>query len=171
MIDLETMATEPGAVVLSIGACFFDIETGEINDTFYMCLDIGEQKVDGRIVDPATLAWWDRQSKDARRVFTEDKFPVSHVLDEFTNYVLRTGSMSKIHPWGNGSSFDISIMESLYRMYGKKLPWQFWNVTDLRTFRRFVADGIKVHKPIGTNHNALDDAINQANYVMKYGRG
>lgn len=170
MIDLETMATEPDAVVLSIGACFFDIETGKVTSKFYMCLDIDEQKRCKRVVDPKTLAWWNSQSKDARKVFTEKKYPVDHCLNEFTNFVLANGNMSSIYPWGNGAGFDISIMESLYRMFDKKIPWLFYNVMDLRTFKRFAAANEKVPKLDGVNHHALDDAINQAKYVLKYTR-
>lgn len=117
MIDLETMATEPDAVVLSIGACFFDLETGKIGEKFYICLDINEQEEMNRVVDPKTLAWWNGQSKDARKVFTEKKYPVEHCLNEFTNFILSNGNKSSIMPWGNGSGFDVSIMESLYRMF------------------------------------------------------
>ena len=44
----------------------------------------------------------------------------------------------------------------------------FYNIMDLRTFRRFVGNGAKVPKLEGTNHNALDDCINQINYMFEH---
>ncbi len=168
MIDLETMATEPDAVVLSIGACFFDLQTGKIGEKFYTCLSVTEQEEMNRVVDARTLAWWNGQSKDARKVFTEKKYPVDHCLNEFTNFILSNANKSQVMAWGNGSGFDISIMESLFRMFELPCPWLFYNVMDLRTFRRFVASNVKVPKLEGTNHHALDDAINQAKFVLKH---
>ena len=168
MIDLETMGTKPGCVVLSIGACFFDVVTGKITDTFYIVLDSEQQKNQGRTVDPSTMKWWSMQSNAAKKVFTDPKENVCMALSKFINFIYKHGTISKIHPWGNGSTFDISILENLFQMYGIKVPWLFYNVMDVRTFVSFQAKGIKVPKLEGVNHHALDDAINQAKHVMKY---
>ena len=34
MLDIETLGTDPGAAVLSIGACRFDTAAGKPEDTF-----------------------------------------------------------------------------------------------------------------------------------------
>jgi hypothetical protein len=166
MIDFETLATNPNAVVLSLGACFFNIETGEIGNKFYMCFETDDQKKRGRRVDDATLAWWSRQSNAAKKVFTDKKHPVEMVLNEFVKFCLDESKMSLINPWGNGATFDISIIESLFEMYQIKCPWLYYNVMDLRTYRRFEAKNKKVPKLEGVNHHALDDAINQAQFVI-----
>lgn len=168
MIDLETMGTKPNCVVLSLGACFFDIATGKIGDTFYMVFEVEEQKAKGRTIEESTMKWWSMQSNAAKRVFTDKKVPVAEVLQKFVEFVQKNGTVSKIYPWGNGSTFDISIIENLMEQYGVKVPWLFYNVMDLRTFVRFQAKGIKVPKLEGVNHHALDDAINQAKHVMKF---
>ena len=69
--------------------------------------------------------------------------------------------------WGNGSTFDISIMENILNMYRIKLPWSYNGVMDLRTFRRFIARGATVEN-LGVAHNALDDAKSQAVFVIKH---
>ena len=41
MVDLETLATSADAVILSIGAVRFDLETGEIDDAgFYASISV-----------------------------------------------------------------------------------------------------------------------------------
>ena len=35
MLDLETLGTFMNAPIITVGACFFDIRTGEIGETFY----------------------------------------------------------------------------------------------------------------------------------------
>ena len=68
---------------------------------------------------------------------------------------------------GNGSTFDISIMENMYNGYEVKLPWHYTRVNCFRTFRRFMGKDEKVEKT-GVAHNALDDARAQVQYIFKY---
>lgn len=166
MIDLETLATVPDAIVVSIGAIAFDIENGVLGQTFYMAPSVSEQIENGRRLDPDTLKWWMNQSDAAKRVFNEKSKPVANVLTTMTQwYKSIPAETKKIQVWGNGSSFDISIMEHIFRQLNIGIPWGYSKVMDLRTFKRFVAKGVDVRKG-GTNHNALDDAKSQAQYVI-----
>lgn len=168
MIDFETLGQTPTTAVISLGATFFDPDSGKMGPTFYMAFEIDSQLKSGRTIDADTLKWWMNQSGAAKKVFNEKAKPPKEVLQTFSQWVLSQNSVSKIYPWGNGSSFDISIIEDLFRMYDVKCPWMFYNIFDLRTFKRFVANNEKVDKSTGVNHNALDDAVNQANYVIKH---
>ncbi len=167
MIDLETLGTGPDAVVISIGAVMFNPQSMEINSTFYMALEIQEQLNRGRKIDSDTLKWWMQQSDAAKRVFNEKAKTVKEVLETLAWWIKENSNVKKIKVWGNGSSFDISIMDHLYRMYDAVVPWGFNNVNDLRTFRRFDAENEKVEK-LGIDHNALDDAKSQALFVSKH---
>lgn len=168
MIDFETLGQDPDTMVISLGACFFDENTGATGPTFYMAFDIADQQKLGRNFTPDTLKWWMSQSGAAKKVFHEKAQPTKVVLETFSTWVLKNCSISKVRPWGNGSSFDISIAESLFRDFGVKCPWLYYNVMDLRTFKRYVAGNAKVDKSEGVNHNALDDAKNQALFVIKH---
>lgn len=168
MIDFETLGQTPETAVISLGACFFDEDSGKIGPTFYMAFEIDEQLKKGRTIDASTLKWWMSQSDGAKKVFNEKAQPAKEVLELFAKWVLANNTISKIRPWGNGSSFDISIIEHAFRMYGVKCPWLYYNVFDLRTFKRYIANNAKVDKSSGVNHNALDDAINQAKFVIEH---
>lgn len=167
MLDFETLGTDPDTAVISLGACFFDEQTGEIGPTFYMAFEIDEQLKKGRSITGSTLQWWMGQTGAAKKVFNEKAKPTQEVLETFAKWVLSNNTISKIRPWGNGSTFDISIIEDMFRMYNIKCPWLFYNVYDLRTFKRYIANGAKVVIE-GTAHNALDDAIGQSKYVIEH---
>lgn len=164
MIDLETLGNTPQTPVVSLGATFFCPDTKQKGPTFYMVLNTKEQISDGRKPDQSTLDWWARQSPEARAVFDQPTKPTVEVLETFTAWFKANRGK---YVWGNGSTFDISILEDMYRMYNLKCPWLFYNVMDLRTFKRFVANGEKLVKS-GVNHNALDDAVSQTDYVLSH---
>lgn len=164
MIDLETLGTRPTSIVISIGACFFDIDSGEIGPKFYLVLNLDQQKAKGRTTDEDTLAWWTRQSPEAKAVFDSKQIDCLRALKLFDAFVRQN---THVAPWGNGASFDVAIMEDLFRTFELKIPWQYWNTMDLRTYRRFIGGNEKLEKG-GVNHNAIDDAVSQAEYVMKH---
>lgn len=170
MIDFETLGQDPDTCVISLGACFFDEVSGKIGPTFYMAFDIDSQIAKGRSITGSTLKWWMGQEDAAKKVFNEKAEDPKAILELFSKWVIGNCGISKVKPWGNGSTFDISIIENMFKMYGVKCPWLYYNVYDLRTFKRYVARGAKVPKNEGINHNALDDAINQAKYVIEYSK-
>ena len=170
MIDLETMGTRANAVVIAVGAVFFNPETGELGDTFDHAIDMADAFRYGR-ADGDTIKWWLQQSESARKTLIRGRHPAAKVWTEFGKFALRHGK--NIKPWGNGASFDISMCDWQFgAVLGEKAPWQFWNVQDCRTIKR-LADGIVQYndKLEGTAHTALDDAIHQAKYVSAYFQG
>jgi hypothetical protein len=168
MIDLETLGTGTDAVVLSIGAVFFDIERNELGPTFIVQPEVESQIKKGRVMDPDTIKWWMSQGEAAKQVFKDQTLPTQHTLNLLSQFCrLNTESLKELKVWGNGSSFDISILESMYKNFDLKQPWGYNGVMDLRTFRRFVGNMDRVVK-LGTDHNALDDAKSQALYVLKH---
>lgn len=177
MIDLETLGTAVDAPVISIGAQEFDTSTGKLGSSFYVACDVKDQ-IDSklRFCDTSTLKWWMGQSEGAKKVFKEGALPTKQCLEELSKWVLKLAgskakSTRKAYVWGNGSSFDITLLETLYKDFGVECPWMFYKVMDLRTFKRFCAAGRKVEVLEGDAHNALDDAKAQAQYVLDVIKG
>lgn len=167
MIDLETLGTNPDCVFISIGAVEFDPNTGEFGRECYKVLSIQDQESLGRTMTLSTLQWWKRQSAEARKVLEEAKAPnadlMSSCLTDFKAWLPPSCVV-----WGNGSTFDIAILENAYTQINLTPRWRFWNVRDVRTIVD-LAKGI-VERPTevqGTAHNALDDAKHQARYVSR----
>jgi len=164
MIDLETLGTSPDAPILSIGAVYFGPDTGELGNKLHLKLDFVEA-CKGRHIDPETVKWWMSQSDDARAALlqssTEGKHSALYHLDRFL------AKMGGVKVWGNGATFDISMLENLYRQLGMETPWKFYNVRDVRTVVA-MAEGIIDRSDFpfeGVKHDALADAIHQAKYV------
>ncbi|EPN7888673.1 3'-5' exoribonuclease domain-containing protein, partial [Escherichia coli] len=63
MIDLETMGKNPDAPIISIGAIFFDPQTGEMGPEFSKTIDL---ETAGGVIDRDTIKWWLKQSREAQ---------------------------------------------------------------------------------------------------------
>ena len=67
MLDLETLGTRPGCVILTLGAVKFDpYSLREPDSGIYFRVDVDEQTALGREVQEDTLNWWLNQSEDIR---------------------------------------------------------------------------------------------------------
>ncbi|NQW82286.1 MAG: 3'-5' exoribonuclease, partial [Polaromonas sp.] len=63
MVDLETLGTVADAVILSIGAVKFDLDSDAIDDDgFYASISIESNQETGRRIQEDTLIWWMGQS-------------------------------------------------------------------------------------------------------------
>lgn len=170
MIDLETMGTEPDTVICSVGATFFSPDTGDLGPCYYARVEWEDGAQEGRTITPQTEAFWRRQGVEAtKEIFDRnDRHSLEDVLSHFRVW-LHTQGGKNIIVWGNGATFDISILENAYGS-GDDAPWKFWNVRDVRTICH-LADHIYNHKkdfPFnGAEHHAMDDAKHQAVYVSK----
>ena len=81
MIDIETLATTPEAVVLSVGGVKFDPYTNQEPHSFLdFKLDIDEQTALSRDIDEGTVEWWAKQPQDIQDIAFSDegRTPVSY---------------------------------------------------------------------------------------------
>lgn len=72
MIDLETMDNKPTSAIASIGAVFFDPETGEMGEQFYQRVSLGSCVGHGLTMGSETVLWWMRQDAEARSELLND---------------------------------------------------------------------------------------------------
>lgn len=160
MVDLETMAVTPRAVVLTLGAVQFDPFTNEIYDDLYLKFDLDDQDKLGRDIDPNTLDWWAKQEpKVMEEAFSSDgRISVVDGMDAFHKFVWGADKI-----WSHGAVFDIIILEDIYRQINKPIAWEFWRCRDTRTL--FDLADPEMEKS-AEQHNALFDAIRQAKGVQ-----
>jgi exodeoxyribonuclease VIII len=167
MLDLETMSTKNNAVIVSIGAVFFDKR--ELGDEFYIVLDVREQQQMGRHISADTMRWWLDQSAEARSVFKESGVAAAKGLLMFNEFVSKSSGRPIM--WGNGSDFDNAILGSLHDDLGMPRPWSFSDNRCYRTLKNVVQPVGNLPIRAGTYHNALDDAKYQAECAGHYLRG
>lgn len=176
MVDIETLGTSERAVVLSIGAVKFDLnQVWSVErlqkDTLYCVLDLEHQNLLKREIDPETVAWWMRQSEEAKEVFRSTQTSIDDSLTALSNFVK---SPDAHEVWANSPSFDCKILSNLNAEIEKsKYPsvaelFDFRLERDFRTVLALAKNkGFKVEWPEGsTGHNALSDAVSQA-YVLQ----
>lgn len=166
MVDLETLGTSPGCIILSIGAAEFS--GAGLGREFYHVISTLSCKSAGLIEEPETVAWWAKQSADARQVLDAAKMAQAHqlanALQDFTGFLENLDGDFRI--WGNGADFDIPILAAAYRAVSMPLPWKFWNARCYRTFKA-MAPWVPPFKRSGIHHNALDDAKTQALHAVE----
>lgn len=163
VVDLETLGTVPGCVILSVGAVFFD-ETG-LGAEFYKVINKRSCEEAGLLVNQDTVDWWNKQSMDATQVLRDAETSVdtlASVLEEFNAFIKQdTG----VKVWGNGADFDNPILAKAYEAVGVKQGWLPYNGRCYRTLKN-IAPGPKLVR-VGTYHNALDDAKSQALHAIE----
>ena len=172
MVDLETMGKKNNAPIVAIGAVVFDPATGSIGESFYKVVCLESSVNWGAVIDPSTVIWWLKQSSEARSaIVNDDAIPLQDALLQFREFVDDNvaGGSKKAQVWGNGASFDNSILRSSYDCIAEDYPWEYWNDRDVRTMVELgqaISFDPKTTIPFeGSRHNALADAIHQARYV------
>lgn len=163
MLDLETLGTRPGCVILTIGAVKFDpYSLAEPGPGIYMRVDADEQIAAGREVQEDTLKWWMDQVEDVREeaLGEADRVSVEYMYRELNRICVGVQNI-----WAQGPVFDIAILENIYRQYGWPTPWQFWQIRDSRTL--FGVHGDPRVKGREGHHNALADCVYQAQGVQQ----
>lgn len=172
MVDLETMGKKHNAPIVAIGAVVFDPATGSIGESFYKVVCLESSVNWGAVIDPSTVIWWLKQSSEARSaIVNDDAIPLQDALLQFREFVSDNvaGGSKKAQVWGNGASFDNSILRSSYDCIAEDYPWEYWNDRDVRTMVELgqaISFDPETTIPFeGSRHNALADAIHQARYV------
>ena len=169
MIDLETMGNKPNAAIMSIGAVFFEPATGDTGNKFYSNVLLESETELGASLDAGTIMWWLMQSGEARAAIASASRPIANVLADLSLFVSECQTSSSVQVWGNGATFDNVILRSAYQRTQLTAFWPFWNDRDVRTMvemgRQLGIDPKRDMPFSGDRHNALDDAIHQAQYV------
>lgn len=152
MIDLETLGLSLDCAVFEIGAVIFTPYQiiGEFQ-TFVM--PEGE-------IDPSTVLWHFGQPQRPD-ILTHDLPPYSEALLSLSAFVR---SHQPEHFWSHGVNFDMAILTRAYQRLGIVAPWNYKQLKDTRTLAWLTEESHA--RPMGTAHMALDDARDQARWVM-----
>lgn len=174
VLDLEALSMQPYGAIISIGAAF--VQNSIIIGEFYEIVDPTTYNKQPHI-DLNTVAWWMQQSDETKREFFDVNTgrwagtSVTIALLRLNNkiYKLCPESYNNYDPdllkiWGWPAASDCLVLRNSYELSNNICPWQWRQEYCLRTLYRMVP-GVKREKPI-TAHNALSDAIAQANTLI-----
>lgn len=165
MLDIETLGTEPGAVILSIAAVEFDLETGETGKEFFAQIDLEDSVQHGFNIDPKTLKWWLEQNPEVLKQNisipkgSESICTVKSVISELEAHFKYVYS-NNVKVWGNSNRFDMGLLIPYIQKVTNKPLWKYSNERDVRTLVSFAPqikettiikakeDNIDLHNPI-----------------------
>ncbi|WP_066923031.1 3'-5' exonuclease [Methylobacterium sp. CCH5-D2] len=168
MLDLETLGTAPGSVILTIGAVAFDPLAGEVTSSFSRAIRPASAVAYGLRIDPDTVAWWTRQGAAAREAaFPEqaDELPIA--LQTF-RFWLEQWAPHHRRIWGHGATFDPVLLAEAYRACKLDTPWGHRDARDTRTLFDLAGIGkLDAYRREGdVEHDALADARVQVRAVL-----
>ena len=181
MLDIETLGTRPGAVVLSLAAVQFDITQAEDRRPFGGTLITGEEFFEvitlessvqaGLKIDPRTLRWWLDQDSGIFKKSLVDGYPLEDVLAHFTQWKNQNGVT---HLWGNSARFDLELLETCYDVTKKSRPWSHRCEMCYRTMKNMFpltpdekpAENDNHHDPLSDCHWQIEYLYN---LTQKYG--
>lgn len=168
MLDLETLGTQPGSVILSIGVVLFDPSKPVdecLGEEFYSIVSRQSCEAANLEVSQDTLDWWEKQSSEARTVLTEalggGATAIDVALKELAKFIPAGAKV-----WSNGANFDQPLLDVAYNRCGIPLPWKYWNSRCYRTIIALHPNEKAIRPPNVCAHNALEDARWQARHIV-----
>lgn len=141
-IDIESLALGPRPVITQIAMLGYDLNEDELmNPRYneYLPIDPQLQIIPPRRIMGSTIAWWMKQSDEARALFElstgtdfEDLAVIMRgfirAFNQLTDNGRKNYEIQSKHP-----QFDIVAIETLLDELGLEKPWGHRTVTDLHT--------------------------------------
>ena len=158
MIDLETLAISQNAAIISIGAVQFNMDGVDEVGAFYHRIALGS--LDDFDQSDNTMQWWSRQDAAVREEAFSGTEGLIAVLSAFSKWYI-PGTIAV----GNGANFDLSILANAHEFFGLDLPWHYRDTFCFRSLRMMYPEIVDDSEL--TKHNALNDAIRQAEHMIK----
>ncbi|MCX0428022.1 3'-5' exonuclease [Aeromonas veronii] len=183
VVDTETLATDKRALVLTLSAVRFNRYAAELGlsfdngepfmdgeTTLHLKLNVTEQLLAGRTVDPGTVKWWNGRGDAARASIIN-----GHSVSTREALALFSGFVQGAQMFARGTDFDPPILASLFEDFGLPVPWRFNQVRDVRTYIDALSGGTKGYLENWqapdwfVSHNSLHDCIRDAMQMQNTG--
>lgn len=169
MLDLETLSLANDAAIISIGVAKFDGK--QVTATDGWALDMGgphgPSKVFGH-VDPATVAWWMKQSEPAREFSFTGKVDPHVAAQGLTDFMRGCDEI-----WANDPEFDVVVLRTWWQALRPRLGKFPMSYKQSRSYRTIMAEAKACAVDIDgawhngfVAHNPIEDAATQARAVM-----
>ena len=160
--DIETLGIDSNSVILSIGAVA--VCNNQIVGEFYANVKGAEDLVNlGFVADQATIDWWNNpEREEAKKSLNEDQ---RDIIDALKHYAQWLNKVNATYSWGYGSDFDNVIIANAFKRMKVENPIRWYNHRCLRTLASAL--DVPINRDKGVHHNALADAINQGQALIK----
>lgn len=173
MVDVETLGTEPGSCIISIGICAFSQDETVIQSQGWA---IAANDWHGDI-DPKTVKWWMKQNEAAQDYsFNGNETSLNAALG-FKDFMEQHGGDEL---WANDPDFDVNLLKQWWKRVETHHKYTLGPFPGgplrhrmPRSYRTLVAEakrlGISYEHAFNMGsvaHNPVDDACNQARVIV-----
>ena len=162
-VDLEALGRGETATIVQIAAIAFDRQGNQLGE-FNKYIDMASSEEYNFTMSEPTIAFWINQPKETQNsVFgSKNKVSIKDALIEFENWC----ELYKDYNLWQHSTFDAPKLQYAIREVLKrepKIPYVAWK--DIRTLTEVT--GIHKTEVKGITHNAIDDCVNQKEYITQ----
>ena len=177
MTDIETLGNKSDSTIIQIAAMSFDIETGELLDSFNEIADITKNKTLN--VTGSTLKWWLNTNKELlTELINKGLWSSEEILSHFHDWINLSISCTgdEVYLWGNGILFDNKMIQNQLGSIGLDCPIFYRNDRDMRTIVDLASNKLgisekdlreKFRDESLVAHDAYDDVKYQINVVSQ----
>lgn len=163
MVDLETLDTEPTAVIVTIAAVKFNFDGDEI-ETFTVNVDPKSSVKYGMTISQSTLDWWKKQDKAAIDAWKLNPVSIEEAIERFNDFL---GDATYTKMWAQGIDLDFPVLRNSLSKLGAPIKWKYWNQCDSRTVFTIANFNTKKAARVGQYHNAIDDCRTQISWLKQ----
>lgn len=159
MIDTETLGSNPNSPIVQIGAVFFTTEGIQTQSLFTIDFD---DAMEYGSADGSTIKWWLSQPKAAQEGLFKNPIAAKVAVERLSKLL----EAQNANFYWSHATFDFPILTSWFRALNVKYPLPYKRCYDLRTLE-YLAGPMEWAERKGVHHNALDDAVYQAEHAIK----
>jgi hypothetical protein len=160
MIDFESFSTGKLPVICQVGACYFDLGTGETGRELKLNIDAATSLKAGASMEMSSVYWWLGQSDQARASILADP-----KLDIVEAMILLNDFLSDADQIWSHATFDFVLLTETLKLLEIKPNFNFRAARDIRTLVSLSKVSVRLIPRDGVHHDALDDCKYQAKYV------
>lgn len=163
MLDIETLGNGKNAMIVQIGAVYFDRD-GNLGETFKVNIDARSVEKSGGEFDANTVYWWLSQSREAiNSILEEPKVDIKIALENVNAFLEKADAI-----WSH-ATFDFVILTETFKRLGIKTRFHYRACRDIRTLTDLAKVNTKNFALArhGIHHDALDDCIFQIKYCAE----
>jgi len=165
--DYETLGQNPNtAPILSIALYAFDdqkLSELTLEDIVFNCsmykFDVAEQITKyNKVICPATVEWWSKQSKSAQAVLDPSEDDVS--IEELPNMFQRMMNVPAERVYTRGNTFDPIFTTQVCRDIDVAEPYPWWTIRDTRSLIEGMSYGSNLR------HTFMPPSVKESDVVL-----
>lgn len=175
MVDIETTGTDPELTnIIQIGAVTFDPKPEGPEATTHR-FQRSLLPAQGRFWSEGTRDFWYEREDLLKKIQIAAEHP-QIAMDDLARWVRMASAGRPVFFWAKPITFDFAFVESYYRQFEMKSPFNFRQTVDVRSFIRAklntfdasqIVDFEQSVRFVGTQHDAMADALHQIALVKK----